>query len=154
MKVVTQCYHEAVTAIEEGTYSKEKAEQWTERLRTVYNRDFWGGYYLGHTAGEWADRYGSQATHYRQRIGKITNFFRKLSVAEVTVEEEELSVGDQILIIGATTGVYEDTVEEIRVDYQPALTAGKGVVCSIPVKSQVRIGDQIYKWAERPEVLL
>ncbi len=154
VKVVTQCYHEAVTAIEEGTYSKEKAEQWTERLRTVYNRDFWGGYYLGHTAGEWADRYGSQATHYRQRIGKITNFFRKLSVAEVTVEEEELSVGDQILIIGATTGVYEDTVEEIRVDYQPATTAGKGVVCSIPVKSQVRIGDQIYKWAERPEVLL
>lgn len=154
VKVVTECYHEAVQAIEEGTYSPEKAEAWTERLRSVYNRDFWGGYYLGHTAGEWADRYGSQATHYRQRVGKITNFFRKLSVAEVTVEEENLNVGDQILIIGQTTGVYEDTVEEIRVDYEPATTAAKGVVCSIPVKSQVRIGDQIYKWAEREYIEL
>lgn len=154
VKVVTECYHEAVQAIEEGTYGPEKAEAWTERLRSVYNRDFWGGYYLGHTAGEWADRYGSQATHYRQRVGKITNFFRKLSVAEVTVEEENLNVGDQILIIGQTTGVYEDTVEEIRVDYQPATTAAKGVVCSIPVKSQVRIGDQLYKWAEREYIEL
>ena len=154
VKVVTECYHEAVQAIEEGTYGPEKAEAWTERLRSVYNRDFWGGYYLGHTAGEWADRYGSQATHYRQRVGKITNFFRKLSVAEVTVEEENLNVGDQILIIGQTTGVYEDTVEEIRVDYQSATTAAKGVVCSIPVKSQVRIGDQIYKWAEREYIEL
>ena len=154
VKVVTKCYHEAVQAIEEGTYGPEKAEAWTERLRSVYNRDFWGGYYLGHTAGEWADRYGSQATHYRQRVGKITNFFRKLSVAEVTVEEENLNVGDQILIIGQTTGVYEDTVEEIRVDYQPATTAAKGVVCSIPVKSQVRIGDQLYKWAEREYIEL
>ena len=149
VKVVTQCYHEAVNAIREGTYTQERVEQWTARLRSVYNRDFWGGYYLGYTAGEWADRYGSQATHYRQRVGKITNYFTNLSVAEVAVEEDELAVGDDILIIGSTTGVYEDTVSEIRVDYEPAKKAVKGTMCSIPVKGLVRRGDQLYKWVER-----
>lgn len=146
VKVVTKCYHEALRAIEDGTFSQEKTEEWMTRLRSVYNRDFWGGYYLGRTMGEWSKRYGSQATRYKQRVGKITNYFSKLSVAEVCMEEGELSVGDDILIIGTTTGVYEDKLSEIRLDLMPVEKVEKGVLCSIPVKELVRRGDQIFKW--------
>ena len=151
VKLVTQCYHEAIQAIENGTYTQERVEEWMQRLRSVYNRDFWGGYYLGCKTGEWADHYGSQATRVKHRIGKVTNFFSKLSVAEIRVEEDPLTVGDEILITGNTTGVYEDTVTEIRVDTVPATQALKGTYCSIPVRSVVHRGDQVFIWQVREE---
>lgn len=146
VKIVTQCYHEALHAIEDGTFNETKTNDWMKRLRSVYNRDFWGGYYLGRTMGEWSERYGSQATRIKQHIGKITNYFSNIGVAEICMEEETLAVGDDILIIGPTTGVYEDTVSEIRLDLKPVESVSKGVFCSIPAKSLVRRGDQVYKW--------
>lgn len=146
VKIVTQCYHEALHAIESDSFSQELVDQWTNRLRSVYNRDFWGGYYLGRTMGEWSERYGSQATRIKQHVGKITNYFANISVAEICMEEESLAVGEDLLVIGPTTGVYEDTVSEIRVDLKPVEHVEKGVYCSIPVKSLVRRGDQVYKW--------
>lgn len=146
VKIVTQCYHEALDAIQSDTFTKEKTEQWMTRLRSVYNRDFWDGYYLGRTMGEWSERYGSQATRIKQHIGKITNYFGNISVAEICMEESELEVGEDILIIGPTTGVYEDTVKEIRLDLKPIEKVQKGVYCSIPVNGLVRRGDQVYKW--------
>ena len=146
VKMVTECYHEALEAIDNQTFDIEKIDGWMTRLRSVYNRDFWGGYYLGRTAGEWANKYGSQATRTKQRIGRITNYFSNLGVAEILVEEDSLSVGDELLVIGHTTGVYEDTVTEIRVDNQIVERVAKGVYCSMKVKEQLRRGDQVFKW--------
>ena len=146
VKMVTECYHEALESIYNQTFDIEKINAWMTRLRSVYNRDFWGGYYLGRTSGEWADKYGSQATRMKRRIGKITNYFSKLGVAEICMEEDTLSVGDEMLIIGPTTGVYEDTVSEIRVEDQAVESVGKGVFCSVKVKELIRRGDQVYRW--------
>lgn len=148
VKMVTECYHEALNAIQQGTYTREKVEDWTKRLRSVYNRDFWDGYYLGRKMGEWSERYGSQATRTKLYVGKVTNFFAKLNVAEVLVETNTLEVEDSILVIGPTTGVYEDVVREVRVDLKSVNKAEKGVFCSIPVNNLVRRGDKLYKWIE------
>ena len=51
-----------------------------------------------------------------------------------------------MLIIGPTTGVYEDTVSEIRVEDQAVENVGKGIFCSVKVKELVRRGDQVYRW--------
>lgn len=144
-KVTVAVYHEAIKAIEEGTFTQEKIDAWMERLRSVYNRDFWDGYYLGRKTGEWTQIYGSQATKTKLYVGQITNYFSKLGVAEIRMETHDLNVGDEIMIIGPTTGVYEDTVEEIRVDLKPVQQTVKGEYCSIPVKSLVRRGDKVYK---------
>ena len=144
-KVTVAVYHEAIKAIEEGTFTQEKIDAWMERLRSVYNRDFWDGYYLGRKTGEWTQVYGSQATKTKLYVGQITNYFSKLGVAEIRMETHDLNVGDEIMIIGPTTGVYEDTVEEIRVDLKPVQQTVKGEYCSIPVKSLVRRGDKVYK---------
>ncbi len=146
VKIVTECYHEAIEAVQNQEYTKEKVDHWTQRLRSVYNRDFWDGYYLGRKMGEWSERYGSQATRVKQHVGKVTNFFGNISVAEIAIEEDSLSVGDEMLIIGPTTGVHEETVGEIRVDLKPTQTAPQGELCSVPVKQLVRRGDQVYKW--------
>lgn len=146
VKMVTECYHEALESIYNHTFNIDKINNWVTRLRSVYNRDFWDGYYLGRTTGEWAERYGSQATRMKRRIGKITNYFSKLGVAEICMEEDMLSVGDELLIIGPTTGVYEDTVKEIRLEDQPVENVSKGVYCSVKVNELVRRGDQVYRW--------
>lgn len=148
VKMVTACYHEALKAIEEGNFTEEKINQWMVRLRSVYNRDFWDGYYLGRTMGEWTERYGSQATRVKTHIGKITNYYANIGVAEILIESDALQLGDNILICGSTTGVYEDTLREIRVDLKPCTIAEKGVYCSIPTSELVRRGDKVYKWVE------
>ena len=146
VKMVTECYHEALESIYDQTFSIEKIDGWMVRLRSVYNRDFWDGYYLGRTLGEWAERYGSQATRMKRRIGKITNYFGNIGVAEICVEEDHLSVGDDLLIIGSTTGVYEDHIQEIRVEDKPVESVSQGIFCSVKTKDLVRRGDQVYKW--------
>ena len=148
VKTVTQCYKEAVEAYFNGTYTKENIEKWTKTLGSVYNRGFWDGYYLGKKLGDWTEKYGSQATKRKVYIGKITNYFTKLKVAEVKVEAHDLSVGDEIRILGPTTGVYEDTVKEIRVDLKKVNKTVKGEICSIPIETFLRRADKLYKVIE------
>src|SRR5664279_5649832 len=113
VKEVTSCYSEAIYSIEEGTFSRDKTGAWRSRLSTVFNRGFWDGYYLGQTMGEWNENYGSSATRRKVYIGKIKNYFTKLNVAEIKLENGDLNIGDAILITGPTTGV----VEYIAVSY-------------------------------------
>ncbi|MBQ2375304.1 MAG: U32 family peptidase [Bacteroidales bacterium] len=144
VKVVTRVYKEASQAWLNGEWSEDKLEKWNEDLKKVYNRGFWDGYYLGQRVGEWTKKYGSQATTKKTFIGTVTNYFKNISVAEIKIETGELNVGDNIYIMGTTTGVYEDTVEEIRVDLQPTQKTVKGDFCSIATKSVVRRGDKLY----------
>jgi len=146
VKTVTRIYKEAVHAILENNFTKERLEIWNEQLKTVYNRGFWDGYYLGQTLGEWTEQYGSMATKRKVYVGKVTNYFKEVNVAEIKIETGQLSVGDDMLIMGETTGVYEDTISEIRVDLQPVETAEKGVSCSIATGELVRRGDKVYRW--------
>ena len=144
VKVVTRVYKEASQAWLDGEWSEDKLEKWNEDLKKVYNRGFWDGYYLGQRVGEWTKKYGSQATTKKTFIGTVTNYFKNISVAEIKIETGELKVGDNIYIMGTTTGVYEDRVEEIRVDLQPTQKTVKGDFCSIATKSVVRRGDKLY----------
>jgi putative protease len=145
VKTVTRCYREAIDAIQQGAYTAEKIEHWTEQLRTVYNRGFWEGYYLGRKLGEWSEKYGSQATRKKVYVGQVTNYFTKLKVAEIKLETQDLSVGDEIHIIGPTTGVVEETIREIRYDLNPVQQVRKGDVCSIPVDTFLRRSDKVYR---------
>jgi putative protease len=144
VKVVTRVYRQAVDAWLNGEWSSEKLEQWNKDLSSVYNRGFWDGYYLGQRVGEWSKKYGSQATTKKIFVGTVTNYFKNIGVAEVKIETGCLEKGNRIYIMGTTTGVYEDTIEEIRVDLQVTDKANKGEFCSIPTKSLVRRGDKLY----------
>ena len=144
VKVVTRVYKEAAQAWLNGEWSEDKLEKWNEDLKKVYNRGFWDGYYLGQRVGEWTKKYGSQATTKKTFIGTVTNYFKNISVAEIKIETGELNVGDNSYIMGTTTGVYEDRVEEIRVDLKPTQKTVKGDFCSIATKSVVRRGDKLY----------
>ena len=145
VKAVVSCYNEAIEAHLNNTFTDEKVVDWDVRLSKVFNRGFWDGYYLGQRLGEWSHNYGSKATHKKVYIGKCTNFFQKIGVAEFLLEAQTLSVGDEILVTGETTGAYEDVVEEVRVDLKPVETVEKGTYFSIKTKDVVRRNDKLFK---------
>ena len=145
VKTVVSCYREAIEAYLSGSFSQEKIENWDTRLAKVFNRGFWDGYYLGQRLGEWSAAYGSKATHKKVYIGKCTDYFQKIGVAEFLIEAQGLDVNDEILVTGETTGAYEDVVNEVRVDLIPVNHVDKGVYCSIKTKEIVRRNDKLYK---------
>ena len=168
VKRVVSCYRRAADALYDGTYTPEMGAEViaVPESAEVFNRGFWDGYYLGAKLGEWSRVYGSQATRRKVYCGKITNWFARHSVAEITVESATVKTGDRLLITGATTGVVELTAKEIRVDLKTVQQAVKGEKCSIPVDfseaeapdglteeipgairdEKFRRGDKVYIW--------
>ncbi len=147
VKRVVECYDEALRAIEAGTYTPESAAALKERLRTVFNRGFWEGYYAGRPVAEHSAHYGSAATRRKVYVGKVTNFFKKLSVAEVLVEAAPLRRGEEIFFMGPTTGVAEQQLNELHgPDGSPVDGVSQGELCAIRTPGLVRRGDQLYKF--------
>ncbi len=140
-----KCYREAVDSILEGSYTKEKIENWKTRLSTVYNRGFWDGYYLGRKMGEWSDVYGSKATTKKIYVAKGVKYFSKIKVGEFLLEAHALKKGDKIIITGPTTGVIETTVNEIRVDDGIVDEVSQGINFSIKIDETIRPSDRLYK---------
>lgn len=148
VKKCASCYRRAADAVCAGTYTPVLAASLKEELAQVFNRGFWDGYYQGAYLGQWSDVYGSQSTRKKVYCGKVTNWFDRIGVAEIAVESATLRLGDEIMAIGATTGVIEFKVDDMRVDLKPASEAAKGVRCSVAVPQRLRRGDKIYIWQE------
>jgi len=144
VRTVARAYRDAADAVIEGRYTPELASALKERLATVFNRGFWDGYYMGARLGEWSDVYGNKATRSKVYVGKVTNYFDKIGVAEVLIETGKLSVGDNVIINGPSTGSLERKVTEIRVDLKRVESASKGELCSIPVNEKLRRSDKLY----------
>ncbi|MCR4920474.1 MAG: U32 family peptidase [Bacteroidaceae bacterium] len=142
---VVRCYREAIMAVQEGTFTEERKDEWDRHLARVFNRGFWDGYYLGQTMGEWSEVHGSMATERKVYVGRGVKYYNKLGVAEFKIEASPLNVGDRILITGPTTGALETIVEEIRFDLQPVQTALQGQHISIPLPKKIRPSDRLFK---------
>ncbi len=145
VKRVVEGYDSALKAMERGEYTPEYAAEQKERLATVFNRGFWEGYYAGRPMAEHSNHYGSSATQRKVYIGKVTNFFKRISVAEVLVEAAPINEGDQLLWMGQTTGVIEQQAEGLVLEEKVVATVPQGVYCSIKVEQPVRRGDKLYK---------
>ena len=155
VSTVVHCYKEAVEAWQNGEYSNDaliepKIADWNERLSRVFNRGFWDGYYLGQRLGEWTHSYGNKATHKKIYAAKCTNFFKNLSVAEFIVEAvDSIEEGQDLLITGETTGVYECKAEGLRdTNGKPTKRVEQGQFFSLKTDRLVRRGDKMYLWVK------
>ena len=144
--VVVKAYNEAVNAVVDGSFHSDpqRNQRWDEELATVFNRGFWDGYYQGQKIGEWCEVYGSKAKEKKVYSAKCIKYFSKLGVGEFLVENEDLHVGDKILITGTTTGTIIQTVDEIRYELQPVNSATRGQRISIKTNEKVRPNDKLY----------
>lgn len=148
---VTKAYKQALLDIQNGEYTKEKVAEYYAALKTVYNRGLSkGNYYLGRELEEYSDTHGSKATKEKIFVGTIEKYFAKAGVAEMRVEAGEISVNDEIRIIGSTTGIYEGGIKEMRsADMNPIERGTKSSIVTFPVTERVRTNDKVYLWKDR-----
>lgn len=151
VQTVVSCYKEAVEAWQKGEYGQDaidaRIEEWNTRLARVFNRGFWDGYYQGQRLGEWTRHYGSLATRKKVYAGKCTNFFKNISVAEFLLEAiPVLNEGDELLVTGETTGVYETVATDIHNDAQQVTSqVKKGELFALKTDKVLHRGDKLYK---------
>jgi putative protease len=147
---VTAAYRKALDAVRDGSFDDALVAELIPQLEKVYNRGFSSGYYLGRKQG-WAAAPGSKATRQKQRIGTVTNVYRKAGVILVAASEGLLGVGDEYVIIGHTTGAVHGRVLELRVEDRNGThlprQVGKGVEFSLPHVGEARRGDHLYRLA-------
>lgn len=148
VQVVTKCYREAIDAIADGTYSKEKIEEWKGELTKVYNRGFWEGYYLGRQLGEWTPQPGSAATEKKLYIGKGSKYYPRIGVGEFIIEAGMLKVGDTLMITGPKCGMVKEKLRELTVNGEKAMEAVKGDKITFPFVTKVTPADKLYKIVE------
>lgn len=150
VQTVTEVYRQAVDAWLAGEYSADKITEWYERLESVFNRGFWrGGYYLGEPLGEWCGTGGSQAKLHKVQLGRVNKYFNKIKVAELSIESEDLAVGQKLLATGPTTGAARFDVSEIRLAGEKFYSVPKGSVVSVPCPHKVRKNDIIFLLTKR-----
>ncbi len=152
---VTEVYKEAVAACREGSFTRERALAWEERLLRVFNRQFWdGGYYLGEDWSMWSGCSNNLALEQRRHLGKVLRWYAKAGVAEIRLEAGAVAVGDTIEITGPTTGVVRLVVPELRWDDPQGVTqrvesCPKGEVALVAVPRKLRHGDKVYQVVPR-----
>lgn len=139
-------YDRALRALCDGTYTPQLARAMSSELQKVFNRGFWEGYYAGRPAGEWSARYGSSATRVKHYVAKTVKWFPRLGVGEFIMEAGEICQGDELLLIGPSSGSRTFRAGELRVDLLPVAKVVKGDRFSMPVPDRVRPSDKLYLW--------
>ncbi len=82
-----------------------------------------------------------------KKIGVVTHYFGKITVAIIKIEEEGLKVGDTIRFKGHTSD-FTQKVESMELEHKAIQEAKVGESIGLKVSEHVREGDVVYKVIE------
>lgn len=150
IKMVVSAYRQAIDAYFAGTFSENLKESLKNQLAKVYNRGFSTGFYFG-VPVDWRSR-DYQKSFEKIFLGEISNYFQKIGVAEIFVRNEQLRVGDTILITGKTTPATLVWVEELQINHESVQEIKRGERVGVKLAFRVRQKDQVYLWREKKEL--
>ena len=139
--MVTYAYREARDRILNGEWDKKGWKDLWDMLERVYHREWDSGFYFGE------GRFGlnkSIAKEKKLYIGEIIKYYPKISVAELKVVDNPVSIGDTIHIIGKKTGLIRQTVKSMQVEKKDIQKADRGMVVGLKTDDRVRPGDKVY----------
>ncbi|MFH1503151.1 MAG: peptidase U32 family protein [Candidatus Diapherotrites archaeon] len=138
--VVVRIYRKAL----DKKLTKEEMRESIEKLKSVYNKEFSSGFYLGlPTSDDFAKTENNASKEKKHFVGKINHYFPKINVATIKLVSD-LRVGDRIVVIGKTTGLVNSKVERIEIKHNSVKTASKRqeIGIKLPV---VRKNDEVYR---------
>lgn len=144
VKVVVECYRKAIDACFENKFDDKLKLKLIKRLKEVYNRGFSSGFYLGKPVDQWTDEYGSKATKKKQYVGYVKNYFKNVKAAEIKLEAGDVKAGENVLVIGPTTGVIEFKIKSMEINHQSTKKGKKGQRIAIKVDKLVRENDKVF----------
>lgn len=146
---VVSAYRKVIDEYSRGKDITELKKSLLQELKKVYNRGFSTGFFLGKPINEWTKEYGSSSIETKEYIGKVMNYYAKVSVAEILIESGSLKENDDIMVQGITTGILKQKAKEIMINDKKVLKAEKKDSITIKVNSEVRKNDQVYKIKKR-----
>ena len=79
-----------------------------------------------------------------EKIGFVSNYFSKISVAAVEITNGTVSVGDTLHFLGHTTD-FESRVNSMQIEHKSVTEAKKGDSVGVKVSEKARRGDKVYK---------
>ncbi|MDY6010645.1 MAG: peptidase U32 family protein [Duodenibacillus sp.] len=141
---VVSCYDAALRAACRGGATEAEKALWNTRLGEVFHRGFWDGYYLGAQVAALTDASGSKASLVKRHVGRCTNYFARVGVAQFVIEAEGFAKGARLLVVGPTTGAVEFEAESIVRDDAAQNEARKGESVTLTVPGRVRENDKLY----------
>ena len=83
-------------------------------------------------------------------IGKATHYFSNAGIGQFLVENNEISNGDTLLIVGETTGSQEIVLKEMFVNDKLATKAIVGDTLTLKLTFRIRLSDKLYKSSPQP----
>ncbi|MFA6026118.1 MAG: U32 family peptidase, partial [Ignavibacteriaceae bacterium] len=142
---VVSVYRQAIDLYFENQLTAERKQKFLSDLTSVYNRGFSSGFYFDKPDGkDIINKHGSVATTRKEYVGKVLNYYKTPQIVHVAIETGSLKVGDNILIIGETTGVIESTVKQIINEEVEVSEAFKGEKVTFNCEALVRPRDKVY----------
>ncbi len=135
----THVYREAIDTYLHGDWRLN--EDWITELKKVYNRGFDTGFYF---KTPYKTSENNQSTHTKKDIALIVNYYSHVSAAELKLHDN-LELGDELIIIGPTTGSITLKAESMQINGENITKALKGENIALHVKTKVRPNDIVYK---------
>ena len=133
---VVRVYKKALDLISEKKYNKGNKEKLLEELKTVFNRGFSSGFYLGRSTDEWALGENNLATEKKILLGKIEHYYPKAEVSQIKLTtKDRVQNGDKYIIISPISGVIRNTFKDIKMDEN---------VLTFKVKEKIRKNDKLF----------
>jgi UPF0176 protein len=81
-------------------------------------------------------------------IGKGIHFFPKSNIGQFLIEENELQIGDKVIIKGTTTGNQEMVLQDFFVNGKIAEKGLVGENITLKLPFRIRLSDRLYKIIE------
>ena len=140
---VTKTYKDAINLYQSGNWLDQSGTYlpiWIRDLKSVFNRGFDTGFYFRTPK---KTSFDNQATYKKQDIGIVTNFYKKINVAEIKLWSS-LEIGDEIIIQGNKTGSISEEVKSMQIDGVNVQKVENESV-GIKLSNVVRNNDHVYK---------
>lgn len=139
--VVVRAYRKAL----DKKLTKRDIEESLNELNKVYNKGFSPGFYLKMpTSDDFSNSEDSSSKQSKQFIGKISHYYPKIEVGLLKLNNGKLKIGDEIIIIGNTTGVLKYKIESMEINHKQIEEAKKGDEIGIKLPL-CRKNDELYK---------
>ncbi len=123
--------------------SEKEIKKGIEELRSVYNKGFSSGFYFGvPTSDDFSDTEHSHSKQVKHFVGKVGHYYGKVGVATVNLVSS-LNIGDEIIVIGKTTGLVNGKVKTIEIKNKKVKSGKKGQEIGIKLPL-VRKNDDVY----------
>jgi len=123
----------------------KEINQGLKELNKVYTKGFSSGFYLKMpTSDDFSKIEHSSSTQSKRFIGKIQHYYPKIKVGLLHINTGTLKIGDNIYLIGKTTGLIKHKIESMQINHKPVNQAKKAQDVGILLPF-CRKNDEVYK---------